>query len=85
MTTFFIQDIFNITGIGVVPVGQVKSGTLKIGMKLTLDGKTMGIKSIEMYHTPVKEAKEGDSVGITLTDGDLNLLKNYVRKTVEFI
>ena len=32
----FIQDVYNITGIGAVPVGLVKKGVLKIGMKINI-------------------------------------------------
>jgi len=85
MTIFFIQDLYSITGIGVIPVGQVKSGTLKIGMKLKLNGKIMEIKSIEMHHNHIKEAKEGDNVAIILDNADLNTLTNHIRKSVEFV
>jgi len=84
MTTFFIMDVYRITGVGVVPVGQVKGGILKVGMKLALEGKSMEIKSMQMHHKDIKEAKEGDQVGFALINGDYDLLKKYARKYVDF-
>jgi len=31
-----IQDVYNITGIGVVPVGRVETGIMKVGDKVTI-------------------------------------------------
>jgi len=84
MATFFIQDIYKITGIGVIPVGQVKSGILRIGMKANIGGELVEIKSIEVHHVVMKEAKEGDIVGLYLKNGNYDTLRNYVRKDVEF-
>ena len=66
MATFFIQDVYNITGIGAVPVGRVESGILRIGMKANLDGNTVEIKTIEKHHEQIKEAQTGDNVGISV-------------------
>ena len=83
MATFFIQDIFRIAGVGIVITGQVKSGTLTMGMKLDI-GKIMEIKSMEMHNMSAREAHEGDNVGIVLSNADFDLIKNYVRKEVKF-
>jgi len=66
MATFFIQDVYNITGIGSVPVGKVESGILRIGMKANVDGKIIEIKAIEKHHKQIKEAQTGDNVGISV-------------------
>jgi len=66
MATFFIQDVYNIAGIGAVPVGKVESGVLRIGMKANIDGKIIEIKSIEKHHEQIKEAQPGDNVGISV-------------------
>jgi elongation factor 1-alpha len=81
---FFIQDVYNITGLGPVPVGQVKEGIIKLGMQLNVNGKVMEIKSIEMHHEQLKEANQGYNVGIALRNGDYNLLKQFIRKDVVF-
>ncbi|MBI4175764.1 MAG: GTP-binding protein, partial [Candidatus Aenigmarchaeota archaeon] len=51
-----IQDVYNITGIGVVPVGRVETGVMKVNDKVIVvparEGKgIMGeVKTIEMHH-----------------------------------
>lgn len=67
MARFFIMDVYNITGIGPIPVGRVEDGTLRIGMKATLDEKIFTIKSMEMKHKQILNAVKGDNVGISLT------------------
>ena len=74
----FIQNVYKITGIGVIPVGTVKSGTLKVGMKMNINGKEMTIKTIEMHHQQFREAVSGDNVGLSLKNGDYSALKSVV-------
>lgn len=67
-----IQDVYNITGIGVVPVGKVETGILKVGAKVVAvpgrEGKQVPgeCKTIEMHHEQVQEAEPGDNVGISV-------------------
>lgn len=67
-----IQDVYNITGIGVVPVGRVETGTMKIGDKVIIvparegKGVTGEVKSIEMHHEQINEAIPGDNVGFNV-------------------
>lgn len=67
-----IQDVYNITGIGVVPVGRVETGVLKVGQKVIAmpgrEGKGVQgeVKSIEMHHEQLKEATPGDNVGFNV-------------------
>lgn len=67
-----IQDVYNITGIGVVPVGRVETGILKVGDKIIVvparDGKGIRgeIKSIEMHHEQMPQAEPGDNVGLSV-------------------
>jgi elongation factor 1-alpha len=67
-----IQDVYNITGIGVVPVGRVETGTFKVGDKIIAvpgrEGKGVPgeLKSIEMHHEQVKEAYPGDNIGFNV-------------------
>ena len=64
-----IQDVYNITGIGVVPVGRIETGVMKIGDKVTVvpgrEGKGISgeCKTIEMHHEQVQMAEPGDNVG----------------------
>lgn len=67
-----IQDVYNITGIGVVPVGKVETGVMKIGDKVIFmpgrEGKGVigEVKTIEMHHEQIKEAEPGDNVGFNV-------------------
>ncbi|MCD4666764.1 translation elongation factor EF-1 subunit alpha [archaeon] len=67
-----IQDVYNITGIGVVPVGRIETGVMKVGDKVIVvparegTGVTGEVKSIEMHHEQVQEAIPGDNVGFSV-------------------
>ncbi len=67
-----IQDVYNITGIGVVPVGRVETGVLKVGQKVVAipgrEGKGVPgeVKSIEMHHEQLQEAVPGDNCGFNV-------------------
>jgi len=67
-----VQDVYEITGIGTVPVGKVETGILKVGQKvIVLPGRTgKGIdgevRTIEMHHEQMKEAIAGDNIGLNI-------------------
>ncbi|HLC56323.1 MAG TPA: translation elongation factor EF-1 subunit alpha [Candidatus Nanoarchaeia archaeon] len=67
-----IQDVYNITGIGVVPVGRVETGIMKVGDKVIIvpgregKGVTGECKTIEMHHEQVNEAIPGDNIGFNV-------------------
>ena len=67
-----IQDVYNITGIGVVPVGRVETGVMKIGDKIIVvparegKGVTGEVKSIEMHHEQMQQAEPGDNIGFNI-------------------
>ena len=67
-----LQDVYEITGIGTVPVGKIETGIMKVGQKvIALPGRSgKGIsgevKSIEMHHEQLQEAPAGDNVGINI-------------------
>src|SRR2546428_10382995 len=63
-----IQDVYSITGIGVVPVGRVETGVLKPNMKVAFQpaDKVGEVKSIEMHHEQIAEAVPGDNVGFNV-------------------
>ena len=67
-----IQDVYEITGIGTVPVGKIETGILKVNQKVKIlpgrsgrgiDGE---VKSIEMHHEQLTEAPAGFNVGINI-------------------
>lgn len=63
-----VQDVYSISGVGTVPVGRVESGILHKGDKvLFLPSKITGeVKSIEMHHEEIPEAKPGDNIGFNV-------------------
>ena len=67
-----LQDVYNITGIGVVPVGRVETGIMKVGDKVIItparEGKGIAgeVKSIEMHHEQIQKAEPGDNVGFNV-------------------
>ena len=73
--TFFVQDVYTITGVGVVPVGIVKDGKLEVGMKLNINDTIMTVKTIERTRESIQEAEEGDRVGFSISGADFELAK----------
>ncbi|MBI2046614.1 translation elongation factor EF-1 subunit alpha [Candidatus Pacearchaeota archaeon] len=67
-----LQDVYEITGIGTVPVGKIETGKMKIGQKvIILPGRTGKgvegeIRTIEMHHEQMQEAIAGDNVGVNI-------------------
>jgi len=63
-----VQDVYIITGHGVVPVGKVDSGTMKMNQKVVFmpSNKSGEVKKIEMHHIDVGEAGPGDNVGFNV-------------------
>ena len=67
-----LQDVYNITGIGVVPVGRVETGVMKLGDKVIIvparegNGVKGEVKTIEMHHEQIQEAIPGDNVGFSV-------------------
>jgi elongation factor 1-alpha len=63
-----LQDVYKIGGIGTVPVGRVETGIIKPGMTVTFGptGVSTEVKSVEMHHESLPEAKPGDNVGFNV-------------------
>ena len=67
-----IQDVYNITGIGVVPVGRIETGVMKVGDKVIIvpgregKGVTGEVKTIEMHHELMQSAEPGDNIGFNV-------------------
>lgn len=63
-----IEDVYSITGVGTVPVGRVKTGILRKGDKVVFmpEGVSGEVKSIEMHHEEIPEAKPGDNIGFNV-------------------
>ncbi|MFA5019780.1 MAG: translation elongation factor EF-1 subunit alpha [Candidatus Pacearchaeota archaeon] len=67
-----IQDVYEITGIGTVPVGKIETGIMKPGQKIIIlpgrSGKgVLGeVRSIEAHHEQLPQGEAGDNVGVNL-------------------
>jgi len=63
-----IQDVFTITGVGLVPVGRVVTGVLKPGDKIIVEptGAVGEVRSIEMHHKRLDKAEPGDNIGFNV-------------------
>lgn len=73
-----VQEVFSITGHGVVPVGEVKTGKLLVNMPIIFmpSGKKGEVKRIEMHHKELNEALPGDNIGFNVK----GIEKNDVKK-----
>ncbi len=67
-----LQDVYNIKGIGVVPVGRIETGVMKVGDKVIFvparEGKGIvgEVKTIEMHHEAIQMAEPGDNIGFNV-------------------
>ncbi len=67
-----VQDVYEITGIGTVPVGKIETGIMKVGQKVkvlpgrTGEGISGEVKTIEAHHEQLPEGLAGDNVGINI-------------------
>jgi len=67
-----IQDVYEITGIGTVPVGKIETGIMKPGQKVLIlpgrSGKGVPgeIRTIEAHHEQLPQGEAGDNVGVNI-------------------
>ncbi len=63
-----IENVYSIKGVGTVPVGRVETGVLRVGDRIIINppGLTGEVKSIEMHHQALQEAKAGDNIGFNV-------------------
>jgi len=67
-----VQDVYEITGIGTVPVGKIETGILKVGQKVRIlpgrtgEGINGEVKTIEAHHESMSEALAGENVGVNI-------------------
>jgi len=67
-----LQDVYEITGIGTVPVGKIETGVMKVGQKVIIlpgrSGKGVEgeVRSIEMHHEQLTQAEAGDNIGVNI-------------------
>ena len=60
-----VEDVFVIRNRGVVAIGRVESGTLRIGDAVHIDGTLEArVDGIEIFRKSIDEAKAGDNIGV---------------------
>ena len=79
-----IQKVFNIKEVGAISTGTVKSGTLKIGMAMSLNGVALLVKTMEIDHQRIEEADAGQSIGFSLSESDYEAVKSIAGTDVTF-
>lgn len=80
---FAIDHCFPIRGHGTVITGTVLSGSVAINQMIEIPQLQLQrkVKSMQMFHKPVKCVKQGDRVGICLTNIDAKLIERSVAAT----
>ncbi|OJJ78540.1 uncharacterized protein ASPGLDRAFT_182045 [Aspergillus glaucus CBS 516.65] len=75
-----IRDVYNISGIGIVPTGRIITGVMKPGMDLTFapTNNTAQVVSIEMHHKQVDKGTAGDIVGFNITDVSGDICRSHI-------
>ncbi len=63
-----IQDVYNIKGVGAIPVGRVETGILKSNTQVIVmpSGKKGEVKDIEEHHEKLAEARPGNNIGFSI-------------------
>lgn len=69
--------LFQIGGIGTVPVGRVETGVLKPGMTVVFSPAQVSteVKSVEMHHEQMDQAEPGDNVGFNVKNVSVKDIK----------
>ena len=63
-----LQDVYNIKGVGAIPVGRIETGTIHPGDKVVVmpSGKQGDVKSVEEHHTQLTVGKPGNNIGFSI-------------------
>lgn len=72
-----IQDVHDIRGVGLVPIGRVETGVLHVKDAVEVNpGRKEGwVRSIEIHHKSVDKARPGDGIGFNLRGVSKNAVK----------
>lgn len=84
--TFLLQDIFYIIGVGVIFVGEVKSGVIDLNSKVFLGDKNYNVSGIEAENQKIHQAQTGQHVGIALAGtNDKKIFNHFKGQIITFI
>uniref|UniRef100_A0A7G3B0F2 Putative selenocysteine-specific elongation factor n=1 Tax=Lutzomyia longipalpis TaxID=7200 RepID=A0A7G3B0F2_LUTLO len=74
---FAVDHCFSIRGQGTICTGTVLQGSIRVGddVEVAQLKLTRRVKSIQMFRNPIQEAKQGDRIGISITQFDAKALE----------
>ena len=80
---YAIDHCFSIKGHGTVLTGTVLSGSISVNQTIEIPHLHLQrkVKSLQMFRKPVKSARQGDRVGICLTNLDAALIERSIAAT----
>jgi len=74
---FNVDHCFGIKGQGTIMTGTVLQGSLKVGDSVEISAlkESRKVKSMQMFKKPVQSAKQGDRIGLCVTQFDSSLME----------
>lgn len=71
-----VEDVFFISGRGVVVTGRVDQGTVRVGDRVLLNGgRALQVTGIEAFRRVLEQASSGENVGVLLAGLDRKDIK----------
>jgi selenocysteine-specific elongation factor len=65
-TRLYVDRVFTLHGIGTVATGTLWSGSIGEGDELTVNGRTVRVRSVQVHDRPVQRAESGQRVAVAL-------------------
>lgn len=84
---FAVDHCFSIRGQGTICTGTVLQGQIKIGDDVEIPSikQIKKVKSIQMFRQQMNEARQGDRIGIAITQFDAKLLERGLIAAPKFV
>ena len=76
----YVDHCFAVKGQGTVLTGTVLDGVVKLGDEVELPDfqQTKRVKGLQMFRKPVPQAKQGDRIGLCITQFDASLMERGI-------
>jgi selenocysteine-specific elongation factor len=76
----YVDHCFAVKGQGTVLTGTVLDGTVKVGDEVTLPDyqQQRRVKGLQMFRKPVAQAKQGDRIGLCITQFDASQMERGI-------
>ena len=79
MGEILIEEVYHITGVGVVIVARIIDDMINVGDEVIIGNKITRVKAIEKHHKRWQNAMPNEIVGLQLTDISKNEVKRGMR------